>query len=170
MSVSEAASVQDYLRASFPDGDREYVDGRILERHAGEVEHADLQSKLYLCLATRYPRFWCAVEVRIQVQPARFRVPDVALVAGPKPQSRVLESPPHLVVEVLSREDRAAELYEKIEDYLQFGVSAVWVVNPFTEQAFIHSRAGIQEVKDGVLRVEDPLVEAPLAEVFGRER
>ena len=32
-------SVEEYLRTSYPDGDCEYVDGEIVERNVGEIDH-----------------------------------------------------------------------------------------------------------------------------------
>jgi len=29
-------SVDEYLNASYPDGDREYLDGKVVERHIGD--------------------------------------------------------------------------------------------------------------------------------------
>jgi len=40
MGTTPLASVEKYLRTSFPDADREYIDGRILERNAGKVDHS----------------------------------------------------------------------------------------------------------------------------------
>ena len=80
-------SVDEYLCTSYPDGDCEYVDGEIVERNVGEIDHGDLQSR-------------------------RFRVLDVVLVAGPRPAGRIITAPPHVVVEVLSPDDRAAALQD----------------------------------------------------------
>ena len=159
-------SVDEYLRTSFSDGDREYVDGRLVERNLGEVEHADAQSSFLAYLRAHYKAFWAAVEVRVQVKPTRFRVPDVCLVAGPRPEGRVITTPPFLVIEVLSPDDRAGDLEEKIDDYLAFGVKYVWVVNPRTRRGYIHTAEGSREAKDGVLRTKDPEIEVPLSETF----
>ncbi len=75
-------------------------------------------------------------------------------------------SPPLLVVEVLSRDDRAEDIQERIDDYLGFGVRIVWVVNPRTRRGWIHTGEGSREAKDGVLRTADPALEVPLAELF----
>jgi Uma2 family endonuclease len=155
-------SVEEYLSTSYSDGDREYVDGEILERNVGEVEHANLQTRISFYLLLHYSLFWCAVEVRVQVKPQRFRVPDVTLIAGPQPGSRVILSPPHVVIEVLSLDDRAADVQEKIDDYLAFGIPYVWVVDPRTRRGYIHTAEGSHEAKDGILRAAHPVIELPL--------
>jgi Uma2 family endonuclease len=166
MATTTLISVEEYLRTSFPDGDREYVDGRLVERCMGEKKHARAQTLASAYLIQNYPHFCNAVELRVQVRRTRFRVPDVCLVAGPEPDEEILTQPPFLVIEVLSPDDRAGELQEKIEDYLAFGVKYVWVVNPYLKKGFIHTTDGIREARDGILRTENPLLELPLIELW----
>jgi Uma2 family endonuclease len=85
---------------------------------------------------------------------------------GPKPAEQIFTQPPFLCVEVLSPDDRAAAIQEKIDDYLAFGVSYVWVINPHARRGYIHTAEGSREAKDGVLRTANPDIAIPLAEVF----
>jgi Uma2 family endonuclease len=165
MATATLVSVEEYLATSFPDGDRDYLEGQILERNMGEVAHSDLQSGLLFFLRLHHPNFWAGVEVRVQVKARRFRVPDVCLVAGGKPKGRVVTDPPFLVVEVLSPDDRMVEMQERIDDYLSFGVKYVWIVDPSTRRGYVHTSEGSREAKDGVLRTENPRIEVPLAEL-----
>ena len=158
-------SVEEYLNTSFSDGDREYIDGQIVERNLGEFDHSDLQTAVAVYLRTHYPKFWSGVEVRVQVKRTRFRVPDVCLTLS-RPEGRIITSPPFLVVEVLSPDDRVDYVEEKITDYLEFGVKYVWVVNPRTRHGYIQTSEGSREAKDGVLRTHDPEIELPLSEMF----
>src|SRR4029077_10582511 len=160
MGTTTLVSVEEYLRTSFPDADREYIDGRIVERNVGEVDHSDLQTAIAHYLRTHYKkRVWAGVEVRIQVRKTRFRIPDVTIMLGPKPTERIIRTPPLIVVEVLSPDDRAGDLEEKINDYLAFGVQYVWVINPHTRRAYSHTPDGSHETKDGVLRAESAGIE-----------
>ncbi len=166
-STTILVPVEEYLRTSFPDGDQEYVDGRIVERNVGEIRHSNCQSAIDTYLRTHYKKIiWAGVEVRVQVRSTRFRVPDVTVVLGPMPAGRIIVSPPVLVVEVLSPDDRAAELQEKIEDYLSFGIPCVWVVNPETRRAYIYTAEGMREAAGGVLRISNPEIVVPLDELF----
>ena len=70
-------SVEEYLRTSFSDGDSEYIDGRIVQRNMGDIDHGELQTQIVTYFRKRYPQFWSVVEVRVQVKPSRFRVPDL---------------------------------------------------------------------------------------------
>jgi Uma2 family endonuclease len=167
MGTTTLVSVEEYLRTSFPDADREYIDGRIMERNVGEVDHSDLQSSILHYLRTRYKKgIWAGVEVRVQVKKTRFRIPDVTVMAGAKPTERIIRKSPAIAVEVLSPDDRAGDLEEKISDYLAFGVPYVWVVNPESRRAYVHTPQGSREVRDGVLRTESIKIEVPLAEIF----
>ena len=168
MGTATLVSVEEYLRTSFPEADREYIDGRIVERNVGEVDHSDVQSSILHYIRTHYKkRAWVGVEVRVQVKKTRFRIPDVTVVLGSKPAERIIRKPPVLAVEVLSPDDRAGDLEETINDYLVFGVPCIWVINPETRRAYIHTSAGSHEVKDGILRAEKAGMEVPLSEIFG---
>jgi len=167
MGTTTLVSVEEYLRTSFPDADREYVDGRIVERNVGEVDHSDVQSSILHYLRTRYKRqIWAGVEVRVQVKRNRFRIPDVTVMAGSKPAERIIRKPPAVAVEVLSPHDRAGDLEEKINDYLAFGIPYVWVINPETRRAYIHTPKGSYEAKQGILRAETAGLEVPLSDIF----
>jgi len=60
--------------------------------------------------------------------------------------------PPEVAVEVLSPEDRSADVQDKIDDYLQFGIPTVWLIDPERQRAWIHSKDGAREASDRVLR------------------
>jgi len=162
MDRAVLVSVDEYLNTSFVDGDREYVDGRIVERNVGEIDHSDLQGAIVTYLRTRFPAFWTGPEVRVQVKPTHFRVPDICVVQGGKPEGRIVVQPPFLVIEILSRDDRADDVQERIEDYLEFGVPCVWVINPRSRRGYVHTSESIHEVRDGVFRTPGSEIELPL--------
>jgi Uma2 family endonuclease len=158
--------VEEYLRTSF-DPDRDYVDGRTVERNEGENDHSSLQTELAIWFGTRRGKLklWVYVEQRVQVSPHRFRVPDVCVVKS-KATEQIFHKPPHICIEVLSPEDSLMDMQERIDDYLAFGVPNIWVINPASRRAWIYTAAGSSEAKDGILRATDPEVVLPLAEVF----
>src|SRR5579859_5631749 len=165
MSAATLVSVEEYLGTVYPDGDREYVDGSVVERNMGAIDHGDWQSSILTYFRLHFKKMWAAVEIRVQVKPASFRVPDVVCCNGPKPKGRILTEPPFLVVEVLSPDDRAVDVQEKVDDYLSFGVPYVWVVNPQTKRGYAYTTEGMREAKDGVLRTSDPEIALSLAEI-----
>jgi Uma2 family endonuclease len=167
MSARTLISVEDYLASCF-EPDCDFVDGHIEERNLGEVTHARLQARISAYLHTKYEVDGIIVmtEVRVQVRPARFRVPDICLTIG-EPGEEVLTKPPFICIEILSPEDRMSRVEVRINDYLAMGVPYVWVLDPQTKQAFTATAAeGLKEVKTGMLRTENPVLELPLADSF----
>jgi Uma2 family endonuclease len=80
-------------------------------------------------------------------EPAKFRKPDVSVVrsermVGIDPKSGFLRIPPDLAVEVLSPNDLASEISEKVEDYLRNGFELVWVVDPVTRTVMVRDGQG----------------------------
>jgi Uma2 family endonuclease len=57
-----------------------------------------------------------------------------------------------------------AEMQERIDDYLAFGVRYVWLINPKTRRAWVCMKDAMQEAKGGVLETKDPDVRVALAE------
>jgi Uma2 family endonuclease len=159
--------VEEYLRTTYhPDCD--YVDGEVLERNVGEHDHSDLQSELVYYFRSRRKqwRLHAVVEQRVQVAPTRFRVPDVCVMKGGGPYPAIFREPPFICIEVLSKKDSLVSTQKRIDDYLKFGVNYVWVFDPTDRRAWTYSLEGSREVKDGVLRTENPAIEVLLAEVF----
>jgi len=160
-------SVAEYLRTAYsPDCD--YVDGEVIDRNVGEKDHSRTQRQLirYFCAKEQEWKAFCFPEQRVQMAPRRFRIPDVCLVLGKEPDEQIFRDPPFVCVEILSRDDTLENTHAKIDDYLTFGVPYVWVINPRSRQAWIYTPTGATEVKDGVLRTENPTLTVLLAELF----
>ncbi len=115
--------VAEYLSTSYHP-DREYIDGRVIERNLGERTHSATQGEVIVYLAARSDELGIEVfpSVRVQVSPTRFRVPDVSVVKRSQEQGEIFTNPPHLCIEILSKDDTMQYMLEKIDDYLSFGV------------------------------------------------
>ena len=167
MPTGTLISVEEYLATSYrPDCD--YVDGRIEERNLGEFAHSSLQTAIAVYFGTRQKQLGITVvvEQRVQVSATRFRIPDVCVVLG-KTKEQIFRTPPFLCIEVLSPEDRVSRVEQRIDDYLAMGVRYVWLLDPTTKRAYAAtSETGLRELKDTVLKTENPVLELPLAEVF----
>jgi Uma2 family endonuclease len=167
MKATMLVPVEEYLRTTYrPDCD--YVDGEVLERNLGERDHSKLQREFILYFGTRAKRLGIQVfpEQRVQVSARRFRIPDVCVVVGREPEEQIFREPPFICIEILSKDDSLIRVQNRIDDYLKFGVPYVWVVDPTDRRAWTYSLEGNREVKDGVLRTENPSIEVLLAEVF----
>ncbi|HZL35343.1 MAG TPA: Uma2 family endonuclease [Tepidisphaeraceae bacterium] len=135
---------------AMPDGvDYELVDGKLVERNMG-YESSVIAVRIILLLgvfikerdlghlATTDAGFRCFKD-----DPGRVRKPDISFVCkGRLPGERDPKGycllVPDLVVEVISPNDRADEVEEKIREYLSAGVPLIWIVHPNTRTVHIH--------------------------------
>ena len=167
MAVTTQVSVEKYLRTSYAP-DREYVDGEVLDRNVGELDHGSVQKAVLLYVAAREKKLGVFIiqEQRLQLNARHYSVPDLMILPGGKPNEQIITTPPLVCIEVLSPEDRMSRMLKKIADYLAFGVRYVWVLDPKTRQAWSYTAEGMRLIEDGVLRTENPLIEIPLGEIF----
>lgn len=166
MSAATAVPLSEYLNTSYrPDCD--YLEGELLERNVGEWDHARLQMLLSRYLSNREKQWGILVvpEQRVQVKARRFRVPDITVLAGPRPAGGIITEPPFLCVEILSPRDLVVEMQERIGDYLNFGVRYVWLIDPRTGHAFVHTAEGVREVKDGMFHAKNPDISVSLSDL-----
>jgi Uma2 family endonuclease len=167
MGAATLVSVEEYLSTSYSP-DREYIDGRIVERNLGEKTHSSIQRNLIgwfwdrrkLLAVQAFP------EQRVQVSPTRFRIPDITVVKNSQIQGEIFAAPPHLCVEILSKDDTMFYVQEKIDDYLRFGVPYVWIINPRSRKGYVATKTGMVEAESGVLKTSDPEIQVPVADLF----
>ncbi|MBZ5728854.1 MAG: Uma2 family endonuclease [Acidobacteriia bacterium] len=167
MDTPVLVSEQEYLHSSY-EPDCDLVDGRLEERNVGEREHGILQGQLYhlFFIHRNEWRMRAFPEQRIRLATGRYRVPDVAIYKDPAPRDPVFSTPPFIAVEILSSEDRMSRVRRKIDEYLEFGVPYVWIIDPQTRKADVYTPQSIHEAKDLILRTEDPRIEVSLEELF----
>jgi Uma2 family endonuclease len=87
-------------------------------------------------------------------EPDTLRSPDGYFVQAERvPASGVPEAfwliAPDLVVEVVWPKENAADLREKVRDYLHAGTKVVWVIHPRTREVMVHAQAGTIYVVGG---------------------
>jgi Uma2 family endonuclease len=58
-----------------------------------------------------------------------------------------------------------AEMQDRIDDYLAFGVRYVWLINPKSRRAWAYTKDAVQEARGGILEAKDPNVQVALAEL-----
>jgi len=165
MAVGIQISVEEYLATAWhPDCD--YVDGELIERNMGETDHSGVQTALsaWLYNQRRAAGIYVFSEVRVQVGPKAYRIPDIAVTTR-KPARGVITSPPFLCIEVLSPEDRMSRIEARIDDYLAFGVPYVWLVDPRRRKVWSYTQEGRREVADA-LRTSNPDLHIGVEEIF----
>lgn len=157
MAAATVIPVEEYLRTTYHP-DMEYANGLLLERNVGERKHSRLQFLISLMLGAREPgRFHTYIEQRVRVSTEpKYRVPDVCLMALPYQRESVFTQPPHLIIEILSPDDRPSDMLAKVAEYLDFGVPHVWLPDPYGRR--------LQEADvDGLHDRPDLIVETELA-------
>ena len=164
MATGSWVSLHEYLSTSYrPDCD--YVDGVVLERNVGENSHSRPMGETWFYYRLRRPQWglWPFVSLRVQVSATRVRVPDVCVVLG-DPSEQVLQTPPFICIEILSKVDRLSDIQDRVEDYLAFGVPYVWILDPATRQTWRCTPGGTQEETE--LRTENPETLVPVRDLF----
>jgi len=160
-------TLDEYLHSSFsPDCD--FVDGRSEERNVGILSHS-LAVMGFIAYMHNKRAEWNAEvlpSLRLQVSPTRVRTADLCLLSLDAPREQIPTHPPILVIEVLDEEDRLCATFEKLNDYLRFGVKCVWLVDPETRNAWRAVDGGLYLVDDDELFVPATPIRIPLREVF----
>ncbi len=160
-------SVEEYLRSTFrPDMD--YVDGALAERNVGEFDHGDVQSAALeainaftLSLGIR-----ARPELRVQISPTRFRVPDVCVLPAAWQRTQIIRQAPLLCIEILSPQDRLADAVQRSRDYLEMGVPEVWVLNPRNRTCTVVSGSRVQDMVQGTMVIPTTSASLPLSSFF----
>ena len=169
MSASTLISPEEYLATSY-DPDCDYVDGELVERNVGELDHSGLQGIIFAMLYNQRRKVGIYVfpELRVQVSPTRYRIPDLTVITH-KCKGRILREPPFLCIEILSPEDRMSRMETKIDDYLAFGVKYIWVIDPASKTAWTYTSEGKRE-STLVLATRNPDITLSLDELFAELR
>ncbi|HEX3683116.1 MAG TPA: Uma2 family endonuclease [Bryobacteraceae bacterium] len=166
MATAVHVSLEEYLNTDY-EPDCDYVDGVLEERNVGKNRHSETQSLIVgLLLAWRRQYgFRVMTEQRVQVSPTRVRIPDVCLVARDD-RDEVTQRAPLLWIEILSPDDRFSRVLNRLQDCLQFGVKTIWIIDPYSNNAWILRREGLRQAEDGILRSENPALEVKLTDVL----
>jgi Uma2 family endonuclease len=188
-SVAEQLFTPDDL-LTMPEGDKyELVDGRLVERNMSQVSNwvgGEIFQFVNSFVRER-ELGWVWISSMgyacFPDSPRKVRFPDVSFVLKERlPDALTKDSgyvyiPPDLAVEVVSPNDSAREVENKVVEYLGIGVPLVWVIFPESRTAYVHHgdgsvvrlREGDELTGDKVLpgfrcRLADVLPKKPSAE------
>lgn len=165
MGVKTAASLDEYFRTSFPNLDREYRDGEIVERTVPDYLHSRTQALIaffFEGLRKRLPVFTCP-ELRLRLREGLVLIPDVCVYWPGRPGSNFPDVPPLVAIEIMSPDDRLTAVREKLEEYRAWGVKHVWLVDPHSRRMYC-CNPGLIEVP--TLRVAEIDAEITAADIF----
>jgi Uma2 family endonuclease len=166
MGVQTLVSEKEYVETTYrPDCD--FEDGVLLERNLGTVDHAGLMAAVgaYFVRRRRQWNIHVYASVRMKVRAGKYMIPDLSIVQGAEPAGKFLQTPPLLLIEILSPEDRPIRVNERVREELRFGVPFVWVIDPETMESELHTQSGSHKIEDGVLRLAGTPIEVHLSEL-----
>lgn len=166
-ATSTLISVAEYLASSYrPDCD--YLEGEIRERNLGDQPHSLVQG-FFVGVFRINGHAWgmrALPEMRVQVRPGRYRIPDVCVIDRQAPFERILTLPPLLCIEVLSPSDSLSDLQERVDDYVAMGVPYIWAVDPTRRRAYLASATGFVQPQGRELTIEGTPIRISLDELF----
>ncbi len=147
MATNAQITAEQYLHMTF-EHDAEFVNGEIVERAMPDKVHSTIQFLILMAigrLMQSHPLFPYP-ELRLRLEPRVYRIPDISVYSGQRPQENVPSTPPLLVIEILSKDDRYHNLMQKLEEYRVWGVPNIWVVDPLAKRLATYSATGPQYV------------------------
>lgn len=154
--------------AQNPDKHYELIEGELVEMPPAGIEHNNVEgaATVLLRLFVRERRLGRVLPGETgfytRGNDRTVRAPDVVFISydrlpadQPNPgYGRVI---PELVIEVVSPNDRADKIEEKVQEWLDFGVLLVWVIYPQTQRIHVF-QYGQQPV---ILRADDTITGDP---------
>jgi Uma2 family endonuclease len=147
VAVPARPATEDDLRATPRDGQKyELVDGEIRVSPAGarhEAVSLKLASRLLAYVASTGAGHAFGSSVGFRLPGGNVRSPDASFVAsgrfpGDTPPDDFGDLAPDLAVEVLSPSERPRHVLDKVGEYLEAGVRAVWVIDPRKAKAITY--------------------------------
>jgi len=135
MAGQGLVSVEEYLRRTEkPNCD--YVDGVLYQKAWANRKHGSIQARTGGLIMRDYPGFEADCELTVRIRPAKYLVPDLAIQDLSHIQDPYPTEPVHLCIEILSPEDRFSAIIAKCEDYHDWGVETVWIIDPEDPRAW----------------------------------
>jgi Uma2 family endonuclease len=158
----------------------ELVRGELRELAPANEEHGYITMQIAVVVAQFVKQhqlgytFAAETGFVLSEEPATVRAPDFAYVSrerAPERWSRYFARfVPDLVAEVVSPTDTYGEVAQKVQDWLDFGVRMVWVVDPATRTVAVHRGGGTFRIygEEDTLTGEDvlPGFECKVSEIF----
>src|SRR2546423_14419939 len=159
VSASPSLTAADVERMSIPGKQVELVRGQLVVREPPGTWHGAIAANLASLLSDFVRRhglglvFAQDTGFKIGSDPDTVRAPDVAFVAGDRTgligARGYAEMAPDLLAEILSPDDRPADVLAKVADWLGAGARLGWGIGPHRSGARGYRRAGTPAVLPG---------------------
>ena len=183
MATKTLLTTEQYAALEEPEGVRyELSEGELIVTPSASLFHNELRDELnsrMRAFVKSHNLGTVTSETDMKLVGEVVRRPDVAFIRAQRLQDVDLDqSPlpvsPDLAVEIVSKNDRAADLLVKVSQYLEAGAQAVWLMYPNKRLAYRYVPANpAPEVRTAEAggRFEEPDrlpgLSLPLAEIFG---
>ena len=158
MEASSFVSVEEYLSATYKPS-CEYLDGVLRQKSMPRWDHGAIQGYLCQLINDHFARFAAATEITVRISATRFLVPDIVVQRRADLQRPYPMKPVHLVIEVLSPDDRMSDTIAKCEAYHACGVPFCWIIDPEAQTGWDYPcrSTAISNPHRGMVLWPDPL-------------
>ena len=160
-------TVQDFFELPESDRPLELVDGQAIPKIAPKYFHSAVQAALITLLQS-----WCQGKGRIYPEWAIklkrkgvdwVPVPDLTYISYSRLSAdwmldEACPVPPELAIEIISPGQSFGDLAEKAIDYLQAGVSRVWLIDTHTKSITIFYPDTVPKILKGTTAITDDLL------------
>lgn len=179
-STPPRLTADDLAHLEHPGMQTELVRGRLVEREPPGSAHGAVAANLAYFLSDFVRKHQLGIVFsqdtgfKIEANPDTVRAPDVAFLSRERrsaiPGRGYAAVAPDLLAEILSPDDRPADVMAKVSDWLAAGTRLVWVIDPARSQATVYRSNGTQSLiaAGGALVGEAilPGFSCPLAQVL----
>jgi Uma2 family endonuclease len=167
MTATTLISFEDFERLDFGADDVELLKGVLIRRPPPFNEHMDVCEDLYDRLKAgverlrnsspglRLGKVHMERGYRFLTDPPSWLRPDVSLTHPDQPIERFYLGAPLIAFEVVSASETAADLDEKVSEYLSNGAAEVWLIYPRKGHAWVYAASG-------AARLETQSINTPL--------
>ncbi len=169
MTKAGLHTAADLLRSQPPNKRTELIRGALMVREPAGYQHGHVAARLAGAIHSHVEAhglgrvFAAETGFILAREPDTVRAADVAFISSArlpeKPPRGFAEMAPDLTVEVLSPDDYAPEVLEKVADWLKAGAKLIWVVDPIRMNARVYRADGSESLlgKTDALDGEDVL-------------
>ena len=182
VAVKEKMSADEFLVwAEAQEGRWELQDGALVAMSPERVAHTETKGEVFRSLSAAIVRAGSPCQVlpdgaAVRIADGTVFEPDALVYYGPRLPPDAIEVPnPIVVVEVLSPSTAARDHGVKLTGYFSLpGIVHYLILDP-ERRVVIHHKRGQDDVietrilTEGLLRVDPPGLEAPVAEMFAAE-
>lgn len=140
-------SASHYLRTSYPDGDREYIDGAVVERNVGDADHSTLLGRVCAHLSAHEQALGLEVlpACRLRVSAERYRVPDITVMRRPyRTEAGALIDTPFLIVEIAASKDTFTQTWQRFTEYEALGVPHIVMLIAEDSDCWVFSEGALR--------------------------